>query len=160
MTTKVRGDAVLSGAYVTVAGTSYTCEGAACGAIELGLPAEDLTRPLTVTNADLPGSTTRAVLNGTLVGAIPGVALPVLPCDNNKYYVILADRTVIGDCVDAFDPLGLGGTIVSPRGAEPSRAVYLYGNSGSTNPRRPQLEVVTDANDSLVSSGELVFPPP
>ncbi|MEJ1964990.1 MAG: hypothetical protein WDO56_27005 [Gammaproteobacteria bacterium] len=151
ITVKVREDAVLGGEYVSAAGVSYTCSGTACGAITLGTPAADLTRPLTFSSADLAGGTSRALLNGTLVGAIPGVALPILACDNNKYYVIFSDRTVVGDCVDAFDPLGLGGTLNYFRGAMPTRAIYLFASSSSTNPTPATVEVVMDGNESLLS---------
>ena len=151
LTVKVRDDTVLSSSYVTAVGSSYSCEAAACGAIALGVPAADLTRTLTFTNAELAGATSGAVLGGTLVGAVPGVALPILPCDNNRFFVIFEDRTVVGDCVDAFDPLGLGGTINASKGAVPSRAVYAFSNSASSNPGRPAIEVVTDGNEALLS---------
>jgi hypothetical protein len=147
LTVKVRGDAVLSGEYVTSAGQSFACSSVACGGIALGAPVSDLTRSITFNNADLAG----AVLSGTLAGAIPGVALPVLPCDSNKFFVVLEDRTVIADCVDAFDPLGLGGTLNGLRGAAPSRAVYTFSSSSGANPAFPQVELVTDGNDSVVS---------
>jgi hypothetical protein len=92
------------------------------------------------------------MLNGSLLGAIPGIALPILPCDDNKFFVIKEDRSVVADCVELADPFGLGGTLWSQlRGAEPSRAEYSFGNSGSTHPGMPRFELVTDGNDSVVS---------
>ena len=149
LTLKIENDAVLSASYLTASGAEYVCVDAACSAISLGAPASDLTRAITFNNIQLNGASGSAVLNGTLVGAVPGIALPILPCANNKYFMIFPDRSVIADCVDAADPLGLGGTISSARGAEPSRANYTFVNSA--NPVLPQVQVVTDANDSVVS---------
>jgi hypothetical protein len=84
-----------------------------------------------------------------LTGPVPGIALPILPCTNNRYFMIFPDRSVIADCVDTADPLGQGGTINSSRGAEPSRASYTFVNSA--NPVLPQVQVVTDANESVLS---------
>ena len=149
LTVKIQNNSVLSADYETVSGATYSCADAACSAISLGAPAGDLTRRLTFNNIPLTGVSGDAVMSGTLLGAIPGVSLPVLPCANNKYFLILPDRSVIADCVDTTDPLGLGGTINSLRGAEPSRATYTFVNGA--NPVLPQVQVVTDANDSVVS---------
>lgn|GEM_PF-3367921 len=151
LTVKVTGDEVLSGRYVTASGSSFACEGTACGGIALGSANEDRTRTLSFANSDLAGATGPAVLNGALLGAIPGIALPILPCDNNRYHVILEDRIVIGDCVDAVDPLNFGGTLALIFGAEPPRGRYRFINSGSTHPNRPSVEMVTDANTSVLS---------
>jgi hypothetical protein len=156
LTVKVQSEAVLSGEYVSTAGEHYSCTGAGCG-ITLGTPAADLTRALDFGLTQLAGGTGTAVLNGSLQTAIPGVELPILPCDNNKYYVILQDRTVYADCVDANDPLSLGGTLAELHGEEVSRAAYRFVNGSSTNPAHPQVEVVTDGNDSLVSVAFTLF---
>jgi hypothetical protein len=145
LTLKIQNDTVLSASYVTPSGGEYSCTDAACGTISLGTPNSDLTRSITFTNVQWGG----AVVNGTVVGAIPGIALPILPCSNNRFFMIFPDRSVIADCVDVADPLALGGTINSSRGAEPSRATYTFVNSAK--PTLPQVQVVTDANDSIVS---------
>jgi hypothetical protein len=145
LTLKIQNDMVLSASYVTPSGSEFSCVDAACSAISLAAPNSDLTRSITFTNVQLGG----AVLNGTVLGAIPGIALPILPCSNNRFFMIFPDRNVIADCVDVADPLSLGGTINSSRGAAPSRAIYTFVNSA--NPVFPQVQVVTDANDSIVS---------
>jgi hypothetical protein len=150
LTVRVRGDEVLSAEYAT-AGEVYSCSGAGCGGIVLGIPVSDQTRSVDFTSVALIGSSGSAVIGGVLMGAIPSVQLPVLPCDHNKFYAILEDNTVIGQCVDAFDPLNVGGTINQLRGAEPARAVYAFNNSSGIDPAYPQVELVMDGNDSVVS---------
>ncbi|WP_129774432.1 hypothetical protein [Peristeroidobacter soli] len=150
LTVRVRGDEILSADYVN-AGLTYSCSGSACGGVILGVAASDQTRSLTFTSATLTGTSEGAVLNGVLRGAIPGVELPVLPCSTNKFFVVLADNTVIAQCVDAFDPLNIGGTLNTSRGATPSRAVYAFADTSGADPAYPQVELVTDGNDSVVS---------
>jgi hypothetical protein len=146
---KVRGNEILSGEYVN-AGATYSCSGAAC-AITLGAPASDQSRSLSFSATELTGAGGRALLSGALMGAIPGLELPVLPCSTNKYFVILEDNTVIAQCVDAADPLSIGGTLSQQRGARPPRAVYKFADMSGANPAYPQVELVTDGNDSVVS---------
>lgn len=150
LTVRVRGDEILSGEYVS-AGLVYSCSGAGCGSIVLGTPASDQTRSLSFESAAFGGDAGGAVLNGVLGGAIPGVQLPVLPCTNNKYFVILEDRSVIAQCVDTFDPINVGGTLNGSRGAAPSRAVYAFGNSSGVDPTYPQVELVMDGNETVLS---------
>lgn len=150
LTVKVRGDEILSAEYVG-GGVVYSCSGSACGGIVLGVPASDQTRSLSFAGAALTGTAGNAVVNGDLMGAIPGVELPVLPCTNNKFFVILDDNTVFAQCVDAFDPLNIGGTLNSSRGAAPSRAVYGFADTSGANPAYPQVQLVTDGNDSVMS---------
>lgn len=150
LTVKVRGDEILSAAYV-LADVVYSCTGSACGGIVLGAVASDRTRALNFTTAALTSTADSAVLNGVLTGAIPGVELPVLPCTTNKFFAILEDSTVIAQCVDAFDPLNVGGTLNTSRGATPSRAAYVFADTSGADPSYPQVELVTDGNDSVVS---------
>ena len=150
LTVKVRGDEILSGEYLN-AGLIYSCSGSACGGIFLGVPASDQTRALNFNTAALAGTADSAVLNGVLTGAIPGVELPVLPCNTNKFFAILEDNTVIAQCVDAFDPLNIGGTLNTARGATPSRATYVFADTSGADPAFPQVELVTDGNDRVVS---------
>ncbi len=150
LTVRVHGDVILSGEFVT-AGLVYSCTGAGCGSIVLGPLASDQTRSLSFASAALSGDVGGVVLNGVLASAIPGVELPVLPCTTNKFFVILEDNTVIAQCVDAFDPLNLGGTLNNTRGAAPSRAVYVFSNSSGVDPASPRVEVVMDGNDRVLS---------
>jgi hypothetical protein len=150
LTLRVQENSVLSGEYVSTTGDTYTCIAQACGAIALGAPESDLTRSITFGNSELSGAQGHVVLNGSLMGPIPGVAIPVLPCDHNKFIVILPERRVAAECVEASDPLNLGGTLSHTVGATPSRAVYTL-RATSKDPARPQLEVVMDANDRLLS---------
>lgn len=150
LTVKVRGDEILNAEYAN-AGVTYSCSGSACGGIALGVLASDQTRSLNFSAAVLTGATDSVTVNGVLTGAIPGVELPVLPCTTNKFFVILEDNTVIAQCVDAFDPLNVGGTINTSRGATPSRATYVFADTSGADPAFPQVELVTDGNDSIVS---------
>lgn len=146
---KVRENSVLSAEFTSAMGAVYACVDAACSAIALGASREDLTRPIEFANAMLAGPAGNAMISGTLMGAIPGVPLPVLPCDDNRFFVILEDRSVVADCVDTFDPLGIGGTLNNVRGGVPSRAQYRFSNGAS--PTNARVELVTDANDSVLS---------
>lgn len=150
LTVKVRGDEILSAEYAN-AGLAYSCSGSTCGGIVLGAPDSDQTRSLDFTAATLAGTSGSATVNGILTGAIPGVELPVLPCTTNRFFAILDDNSVIAQCVDAFDPLNVGGTINTLRGAAPSRAIYAFADTSGANPAYPQVELVTDGNDSVVS---------
>jgi hypothetical protein len=149
LTVKVRGDEILSGEYLN-AGATYSCSGAAC-AITLGAPTGDETRSLSFSATELTGAGGKALLSGVLMGAIPGLELPVLPCNTNKYFVIFEDNTVIAQCVDVKDPFSLGGTTNIERGEVPSRAVYAFSDMSGANPAYPQVQVVTDGNDSVLS---------
>jgi hypothetical protein len=151
LTVRLQDEAVLSAEYVSTGGQTFSCTGTACGSIRFGAPAADLTRNVTFTLAQLNGSSGPAVLNGSLRGAIPGIALPILPCDNNKYYAILPDRRVFANCVDTGDPVGAGGILNFTIGAEPSRAQYQLAGGATQYPERPAVEVITDANDSILS---------
>jgi hypothetical protein len=158
LTIKLQNEAVLSGEYVSAAGDIYTCDGAACNGVAFGTPATDLTRSITFTLTQLNGGAGSVVLSGSLMGAIPGVALPILPCDNNRFFVILEDRTVYADCADVNDFFSLGGiSNFTEHGEVPSRAPYRLSSSGTTYPDRPVVELVMDANDSVVSAAFLTF---
>ncbi|HWK52105.1 MAG TPA: hypothetical protein VNR40_19560, partial [Steroidobacter sp.] len=67
------------------------------------------------------------------------------------FFAVLSDNTVIAQCVDAFDPLGIGGTLNTSRGATPSRAIYVFADTSGADPAYPQVELVTDGNDRVVS---------
>lgn len=149
----VRGDAVLNTRYdVAGASTSFQCSGAGCSGIQLGPVAADLSRSFSFGPSTLQGASGAAVLAGTLTGAIPGVVVPVLPCDNNRFTLVLPDRSVVAKCVDP-DPLGfgIGGTLNSLVGVAPSRATYRFVDTSIPDNTLPQLSVLTDANDRVIS---------
>ncbi len=142
ITLRVRGDSVLSGEYTATDGAAFTCDGPACGSISLGATADDETRPISFANAALAGTAGVAQATGTLAGAVPGITLPTLPCVNNRFFVIFEDRSVTGDCVDANDPLNIGGTFGGVVG--PGREGYTFANSATTLPEYPRFEIVLD----------------
>ncbi|MEJ0098452.1 MAG: hypothetical protein WDO12_01360 [Pseudomonadota bacterium] len=146
----VDGDTVTSATY-EAAGKSYGCAGSACHAITLDATAADLTRPMHFNNLGLTGTSGVVQINGLLTGAIPGVVLPVLPCDANNYFMVFADRSVVGICANP-DIYGLGMTALlgNQQGVAPSRVQYDF-DSLDANPNRPRLSVLTDANDALLA---------
>jgi hypothetical protein len=157
LTVQLDNEVVVSAQYVSVTGQTYSCSGAACSGLTFGAPASDLTRAVNFALTPLNGSAGTVVLSGSLRGAIPGIALPILPCDNNKFYAILEDRSVYADCVDVNDPINVGGILNTLSGAEPSRAQYHLTNSSTSYPERPAVDVVTDGNDSIVSISFTLF---
>jgi hypothetical protein len=142
ITLRVRGDSVLGGEYVATDGAAFTCDGAGCGSISLGAPSEDETRPILFTGAALTGTAGTALATGTLVGAVPGITLPTLPCVNNRFFVIFEDRSVIADCVSANDPLNIGGTFGGVVG--PGREGYTFINGTAPRLDLPRFEIVLD----------------
>ncbi|QAZ40718.1 hypothetical protein C1M51_15495 [Methylibium sp. Pch-M] len=105
LTLRVRGNDLLTERYVTAEGVAYDCSAAGCTGLVLGTPAGDLSRPATFTNGRIGAAT----LNGSLTLPAPGPAIPVLPCDNNRYALVYPDFSFAAECVDASDPFGIGG---------------------------------------------------
>ncbi|WP_156466837.1 hypothetical protein [Methylibium sp. Root1272] len=105
LTLRLRGNDLLTERYVTAEGVAYDCSAAGCTGLVLGTPAGDLSRAATFTDARI-GS---AVLNGSLTLPAPGPAIPVLPCDNNRYALVYPDFSLAAECIDASDPFGIGG---------------------------------------------------
>lgn len=105
LTLRLRGNDLLTERYVTAEGVAYDCSAAGCTGLVLGTPAGDLSRSATFTNARIGA----AVLNGGLTLPAPGPAIPVLPCDNNRYALVYPDFSFAAECVDANDPFGIGG---------------------------------------------------
>lgn len=156
LTIRLQNESALSGEYVSAAGDVYTCDGAACNGVAFGTPAADLTRSITLTVTQLDGPAGSVVLSGSLMGAIPGVALPILPCDNNRFFVVLEDRTVYADCADVNDFFSIGGiSNFTEQGEMPSRAPYRLSNSGTAYPDRPVVELMMNANEDVVSAAFL-----
>lgn len=160
LTVAVDGDTVLSARYDDEAGSAYLCEGAACAAIALDEAAGDLTRPMHFGNLALTGASGSVNINGTLTGPIPGVALPVLPCDTNRFFVVLPDRSVVAACVDPDQyGFGIGAYLGDFQGVGPSRVQYQYGVPDYIDPTRPKVTVVTDANDAVLAVQFVDFEP-
>lgn len=148
----VDGDAVLSARFAAVGAPEYLCAGAQCTAITLGAPAGDLTRPISFGNLVLSGDAGTLTVNGSLTGAIPGVVLPVLPCDSNRFFVVLEDRSVVASCVDPDQyGFGIGAYLGDFQGAAPSRVQFHYGALEENDATRPQVSLVTDANDAVLA---------
>lgn len=105
LTLRIRGNDLLTERYVTAEGVAYDCSAAGCTGLVLGTPAGDLSRSAIFTDARI-GS---AVLNGRLTLPAPGPAIPVLPCDNNRYALVYPDFSLAAECVEANDPFGIGG---------------------------------------------------
>lgn len=105
LTLRLRGNDLLTERYVSAEGVAYDCSAAGCTGLVIGTPAGDLSRAATFTDARI-GS---AVLNGSLTLPAPGPAIPVLPCDNNRYALVYPDFSLAAECIDASDPFGIGG---------------------------------------------------
>lgn len=102
---KVRDDTVLSANFTTAANVSYSCIDTACSGISLGAESEDESRTLVFGSLALTANGDGALLDGTLVGPPPSIEMPVLPCTDNRYFVILSTHRVIGDCINPNAPL-------------------------------------------------------
>lgn len=160
LTVTVDGDSVLSVRYDHEAGVAYACENTACGAISLDEMTGDLTRPMHFGNLVLYGDGGNARIDGTLTGAIPGVTLPVLPCDDNRFFVVSTDRSVVAACVDPDQyGFGIGAYLGDFLGLAPSRVRYEYALNDGSDPTRPKVSVVTDANDAVLAVQFVDFEP-
>ena len=155
-----RAEAVLAIHFEARDGSIARCEVGACAALALGPAQPDLTRLLQFKALTLAGPEGATTLEGSLHSAVPGVELPVLPCDSNLFYVVLPDASVAASCVDP-DPggFGLGGTLSSLTGVAPSRASYVFALTDTTDPTRPQVSVTTDANDAVLAVEFIDFDP-
>lgn len=143
LTVRVRGSDVLTTQWRTAEGASFECSGAGCAGLSLGTPAADRTRPLAFTAVSLSGTQGTARLDGTLTASVPGIALPGLPCNANRYYLIAPDRTATGYCAGPDDSgLGQGGT-ASPSGA--TQLTYLF-QPLTDQPNYPFMRVVVDGD--------------
>lgn len=142
LTVKVRANTVLSAEFVTTAGQSYQCADTTCGGISVGAPAADLSRDLVFASAPFTAASGSALLDGTLGGPTPSVTLPLLPCTDNRFYVIFENHDVVADCVDTLNPLGIPGTFNGAAG--PGRDAYSFSNTAAALPITPRLEVVLD----------------
>lgn len=158
LTVRARDAVVSSASYVPAgAAQTYACADAACSGITLGAPATDLSRTVAFTSATLASGAGNATLTGSLQGAIPGVALPVLPCTDNRFFLIRPDRSVVADCVDISDGaglLGLPGTFGQGQGTTDT-AVYRFlntqGSNGLPAVDSPTLVYITLAGSTVAS---------
>ena len=107
---KVRDDAVLSVDFTTATNVTYSCSGTACAGVSLGAVAADESRPIVFGSLALTGSGSGALLDGTLIGPPPSIELPVLPCTDNRYFVIFSNHSALGDCIAPNDPFQYGAT--------------------------------------------------
>lgn len=148
----VDGDVLLSARFVTGAGTAYRCSGSGCSGITLGPPQADGVRTLAFDGARLAGPGGSARLDGSVLGAEPGVVLPVLPCETNRFIVVGDDRSVVGRCADP-DPFGfgVGGVPGALLGVEVSRGMYDFTAPFGTDPTAATVSVITDGYDGVLA---------
>ncbi len=163
LTVSARDATVLGAIYATVSGAPYACSGPACSTIAVSAPASDQTRSIVFTNTSLTRSGGAVNVSGTLTTALAGVVLPVLPCSDNRFFLIREDNSVVADCVNVSDGtglLGLPGTFGSQQGTTPS-SVYWFRNSdgsnGLPNPAEPTQVYVT-INGNAIESVDVVHP--
>lgn len=141
LTVAARDATVLSASYTDAAAVTSACSGAGCAGLSLGAVQEDRTRAIVFTNVALDGTAGRVTVNGTLVSAKPGVNLPPLPCDDNRYYIIHGDDTVDATCAmpDTLG-VGVGETFVLGQ----TRRQHFFTTDGAVEPPPPSIEVRTD----------------
>ncbi len=100
LTLQVRDDTVLKASFTPVGGSTFECAATLCGSITLGTLREDLSRAIDFASATLAGAAGgSALIDGTLIAPAPSITLPLLPCSENRFYVIFEDHDVVGDCV-------------------------------------------------------------
>lgn len=141
LTVAARGDTVLSATYTNAQALTSSCSGAGCTGLSLGAVQEDQTRNIVFANVVLNGAAGRIVVAGTLVSAKPGVNLPPLPCDDNRYYIIRSDGTVDATCA-LPDTLGVG--VGESWLLGQTRRQYFFTTDGSVEPPTPSIEVRAD----------------
>jgi hypothetical protein len=159
LTIKMNGVAITSAAYAASDGTVYSCQTTKCEGIAASALAADDTRVFTLKQAALLSGTAQAVFNGSITGAAPNVILPVLACNDNKFYLILPDRNVQDACVPPTDPLSLGGTLNGAVGAVPSRASYAFYDVNNTSTTFTQIDLTMDADNSVIQVFAYTYDP-
>ncbi|WP_028312718.1 hypothetical protein [Derxia gummosa] len=138
---RLRGDAVADLAYTPAGGTALRCTGANCAGITVGAPAGDLSRRIGFAGTVLRGADgARLTLDGSLAAAAPGIDLPALPCDDNRWYLIAADNSVTADCTDSANP--------QTRGRK--RQLYTFLNSAAADFTWIEIGVNDDASVASV----------
>jgi len=140
---RLRGDTVLDLNYTPAGGSAVGCTGTACTGITLGAPAGDLARTVSFSATALGAGSARRTLDGSLAGAAPGIELPPLPCDDNRWYLIAPDLSVIADCTDSAS--------AQTRGLR--RQLYTFTNGAAEAPTWVEITV----EDGLRVIGVLVY---
>ncbi len=148
LTVRVQGNLVLGASFTTVGGRVFQCADTACGSITLGTPAADLSREIDFASATLAGAngSSSALADGKFVGPTPSLTLPLLPCTDNRFYVIFDNHDVVADCViDNNNPTPIPGTFGT--GTGPGRESYGFSNSGpSQAPGAPRIRIALDTS--------------
>jgi hypothetical protein len=161
---KARGDTVLSVYYTTPANVTYSCSAAACAGVSLGTVAADESRPIVFGSLALTGSGSGALLAGTLTGPPPSIELPVLPCADNRFFLIVSNNSAVGDCVRPEDPFQLGASVGGPQTVGRD-SVNVSGQSfgsfsivvDSVSPEHPAVSVYYRDSDPETSESRYRF---
>lgn len=141
-----RGTQVLSARFERL-GTAYTCATTACTGISFDPPAEDESRFVNFSSTALTATGGNLSLTGRLKSGIPGLELPPLPCADNRFYMVFADNSVVGDCISlSNDPFSMGGNFGSD--VEPGRTSWSLANSQEPLPATPSVQIVLDVSDA------------
>lgn len=140
---RVRDESVLDAEFTTAANVTYSCSGATCGGVSLGAEAADDSRAIVLGSVALTGDGSGVVLDGTLTGPAPSIELPVLPCTDNRYFVIFSNNSALGDCIAPNDPFQLGATIGGSGGPGRMR-ISFDGQQGETG----RVEIVVNRTTS------------
>jgi len=123
-------------------GATYACEGVTCAGLALGAAEADGSRPVSWAHVTLVGSADHIAIDGTLQASKPGIALPPLPCDTNRYFIVYPDDRIDATCAASDSAIGAGiGDTVS---AGATRRVHTFQSDGSVEPVPAKLEVRAD----------------
>lgn len=139
LTVRVRGEAVLSVRLANADTTAAGCTGAGCTGVSVVAPAADRTRGVSFDGTLLRGTAGRLSLAGRLQSAVPGVVLPGLPCQDNRYFLVQPSGAAQGWCATP-DDFGLGAAGRSAASGA-SRFVYTFDGTVDGLPG-PSVEVV------------------
>lgn len=141
---ELRGDQVARASFQS-GDAQWACAEATCIGIVPQAALQDDRRPIGFSAATLKNAAGSLVFTGSLVGAAPGVVLPPLPCDVNRFHLVLPTREVIGDCADISPPvddIGIAGTYGLTQGTT-RRLTYPYVNQAGSNGQAPSDAPVT-----------------
>lgn len=146
---EARGSTVMTLTVADAAGRTWTCSGAGCAGLTIGAAAADGTRALQFA-LSLPGLSGPLALAGTLTAPKPGVVLPPLACDSNRYFVIHPDDHVDATCAapDSLTGAGVGETL----SAGTHRRIYRFATDGGAPETDLQLELRVDDASRVASA--------
>ncbi len=136
---RLRGDSVAELVYTPAGGAPLRCTASHCSGVTLGPVAGDLSRSVSFAGTALGSGSARLVLDGQLAGAVPGVELPVLPCEDNRWYLIAPNLAVSADCTDSGS--------AQTRGRR--RQLYTFVNGAAAAP--VWVEVAVDDGSRVAS---------